>query len=102
MCLAVPGKIVSIRDDRGTRMAVVSFDGIEKEICLAYLPEVEVGDYTIVHVGFAISKIDEESALETLQMFREIGILEEELGTNEAIAEASAAGASAAATEQVQ
>jgi len=102
MCLAVPGKIVSIRDDRGTRMAVVSFDGIEKEICLAYLPEVEVGDYTIVHVGFAISKIDEESALETLQMFREIGILEEELGTNEAIAEGSAAGASAAATEQVQ
>jgi hydrogenase expression/formation protein HypC len=97
MCLAVPGKIVSIRDDRGTRMAVVSFDGIEKEICLAYLPEVEVGDYTIVHVGFAISKIDEESALETLQMFREIGILEEELGANEAIPDASAA-----ATEQVQ
>ncbi len=80
MCLAVPGKIVSVRDDRGTRMAVVSFDGIEKEICLAYLPEVDVGDYTIVHVGFAISKVDEESALETLQMFRELGILDAELG----------------------
>ncbi len=80
MCLAVPGKIVSVRDDRGTRMAVVSFDGIEKEICLAYLPEVDVGDNTIVHVGFAISKVDEESALETLQMFRELGILDAELG----------------------
>ena len=83
MCLAVPGKIVSIREDRGTRMAVVSFDGIEKEICLAYLPDIEVGDYTIVHVGFAISKIDEASALETLQMFKDLGILEDELGTND-------------------
>ncbi len=80
MCLAVPGQIVSIRDGRSTRMAVVSFDGIEKEICLAYLPEIEVGDYTIVHVGFAISKIDEASALETPQMFKDLGILEEELG----------------------
>lgn len=91
MCLAVPGKIVSIREDRGTRMAVVSFDGIEKEICLAYLPDIEVGDYTIVHVGFAISKIDEESALETLQMFKDLGILEDELGMNDAAAQAAAA-----------
>ena len=51
-------------------MATVDFDGIRKEICLAYLPDVEVGDYAIVHVGFAISKVDEASALETLQMFR--------------------------------
>lgn len=91
MCLAVPGKIVSVREDRGTRMATVSFDGIEKEICLAYLPDIEVGDYTIVHVGFAISKIDEASALETLQMFKDLGILEEELGMNDAVAEAAAA-----------
>ncbi len=80
MCLAVPGKVVEIRDDRGTRMATVDFSGIRKEICLAYLPDVEVGDYTIVHVGFAISKLDEESALETLAMFKDLGILEEELG----------------------
>ncbi len=80
MCLAVPGKVVEIRDDRGTRMATVDFSGIRKEICLAYLPDVEVGDYTIVHVGFAISKLDEESALETLAMFEDLGILEEELG----------------------
>lgn len=82
MCLAVPGKVLDIRDDRGTRMATVDFGGVRKEICLAYLPEVEVGDYTIVHVGFAISRVDEASALETLQMFRDLGIdLDEELTT---------------------
>jgi hydrogenase expression/formation protein HypC len=80
MCLAVPGKIVEIRQERGTRMATIDFDGIRKEICLAYLPDIEVGDYAIVHVGFAISKIDEASAHETLAMFRDLGILEEELG----------------------
>ena len=85
MCLAVPGQIKSISEDRGTRMAIVSFDGIEKEICLAYLPDIEVGDYTIVHVGFAISKIDEASALETLQMFKDLGILEEEIGMGDDI-----------------
>ena len=65
-------------------MATISFDGIHKEICLAYLPDIEVGDYAIVHVGFAISKIDEESALETLQMFKDLGILDEELGVDAA------------------
>ena len=80
MCLAVPGKVIEIRDERNTRMATIDFDGITKDICLAYLPDIEVGDYAIVHVGFAISKVDEASALETLQMFRDLGILEEELG----------------------
>ncbi|MEE9414391.1 MAG: HypC/HybG/HupF family hydrogenase formation chaperone [Acidimicrobiales bacterium] len=80
MCLAVPGKILEIRDDRGTRMATIDFDGITKEICLAYLPDMEIGEYAIVHVGFAISRVDEASALETLQMFKDLGILEEELG----------------------
>jgi hydrogenase expression/formation protein HypC len=79
MCLAVPGKILDIRDDRGTRMATIDFDGIHKEICLAYLPDLAVGDYAIVHVGFAISRVDEDQALETLAMFRELGLLEEEL-----------------------
>ena len=79
MCLAVPGKIIEIRDDRGTRMATIDFGGVRKEICLAYLPDLVVGEYAIVHVGFAISKIDEESALETLELFHEIGTLEEEL-----------------------
>jgi hydrogenase expression/formation protein HypC len=79
MCLAVPGKIVDVWEEQGTRMATVDFDGIRKEICLAYLPDAELGDYAIVHVGFAISKVDEGSARETLQMFRELGILDEEL-----------------------
>ena len=80
MCLAVPGQIIDIRDDRGTRMATIDFDGIHKEICLAYLPDIGIGDYAIVHVGFAISRIDEASAKETLAMFAELGILEDELG----------------------
>ena len=80
MCLAVPGKIVETRDERGTRMATIDFDGIRKDICLAYLPGIEVGDYAIVHVGFAISKVDEATALETLALFRELGVLDDELG----------------------
>lgn len=80
MCLGVPGKVLKIYEDHGIRMGKVDFGGIKKEICLAYVPEVEVGDYTIVHVGFAITRLDEESALETLKTFQEIGILEEELG----------------------
>ncbi len=80
MCLAVPGQILEVREEQGTRMATISFDGIHKDICLAYLPDLRVGDYCIVHVGFAISRIDEESALETLQMFKDLGILDDELG----------------------
>jgi hydrogenase expression/formation protein HypC len=79
MCLAIPGRIGEIYEDRGTRMGKVDFGGVVKEVCLAYLPEIEVGDYTIVHVGFAISRIDEESARQTLATFAELGLLEEEL-----------------------
>jgi hydrogenase expression/formation protein HypC len=79
MCLAVPGQVESIRDDNGTRMGRVNFGGVVKDVCLAYLPEIAVGDYTIVHVGFAISKIDEASARETLRTFEELGILAEGL-----------------------
>ena len=83
MCLAVPGKVTEVYQAHSTTMGKVDFDGITKEICLAYLPDIQVGDYTIVHVGFAISKIDEKSALETLQVFRDMGILEDELNANE-------------------
>lgn len=63
MCLGVPGQIVEIQPDPlGMTMGRVSFAGITKQVCLAYTPEVEVGDYVVVHVGFAISKIDEEEA----------------------------------------
>jgi len=80
MCLAVPGQIKEIYETFGTRMGRVSFGGIVKEVCLAYLPEIAVGDYTIVHVGFAITKVDEASAMETLNFFRDLGLLDEEFG----------------------
>jgi hydrogenase expression/formation protein HypC len=72
MCLGIPGKVVEIRDDGPLRMALVDFGGVRKEACLAYEPEVALGDYVIVHVGFAISHLDEEEALRTLEMIRAI------------------------------
>lgn len=79
MCLGVPGKVTDVHDRAGIRMAIVDFGGVTKEVCLAYVPEVEVGDYTIVHAGFAITRLDESSALETLRMFGELGMLDDEL-----------------------
>jgi hydrogenase expression/formation protein HypC len=80
MCLAVPGQVKEIYDAMGMKMGRVNFGGIVKEVCLAYLPEIGVGEYAIVHVGFAISKVDEESAQKTLEAFRTMGLLDEELG----------------------
>ena len=80
MCLAVPGQVESTFQTHDIRMGRVNFGGVLKDICLEYVPEIGVGDYVIVHVGFAISKIDEESAQESLKLFRELGVLEEELG----------------------
>lgn len=79
MCLAVPGQVESIHEQHGTRMGRVNFGGVVKEVCLAYLPDIAIGDYTIVHVGFAISRIDEVSAQATLRTFAELGLLEEGL-----------------------
>ncbi len=73
MCLAVPGKVLEVEDRDLTRMAKVDFGGVVKDVCLAYLPDIAVGDYTIVHVGFAIQKLDEKSALETLELFHSLG-----------------------------
>ena len=83
MCLGIPGKVLQVRGENATRMATVDFGGVTKDICLAYVPEVDVGDYTIVHAGFAITRLDEAAALETLAMMRDVGILEEELGAPE-------------------
>jgi hydrogenase expression/formation protein HypC len=80
MCLAVPGKVISIEERNGIRMARVDFGGAVKDVCLSYLPEIEVGDYAIVHVGFALQRLDEASALATLELFAQIGALEEEFG----------------------
>jgi hydrogenase expression/formation protein HypC len=81
MCLGIPGKVMEIRDDGGLAMGKVDFGGVRKDACLAYLPEVEVGDYVIIHVGFAISRLDEEEALRTLEILGEMGVLEPELMT---------------------
>ena len=83
MCLAVPGKVVSVFEVNGVQMGKMDFDGITKNICLAYIPDIQIGEYAIVHVGFAIEKLDEKSALETLEVFRNMGFLEEELGLSE-------------------
>lgn len=82
MCLGLPGKVVEIdRDaDLGLVEGRVDFDGIVKRVNLSFTPDVEVGHYVIVHVGFSISQVDEESARETMQYLREIGGIEEELG----------------------
>jgi hydrogenase expression/formation protein HypC len=79
MCLGIPGKVVDIWDESGTRMATVDFGGTTKKVCLAYLPDMEIGEFTIVHAGFAINRLDEESANSTLKMFADLGVLEEEL-----------------------
>ncbi|GHH86790.1 hypothetical protein GCM10018793_60080 [Streptomyces sulfonofaciens] len=80
MCLAVPGQVVATEERDGIPMAKVDFGGVVKDVCLAYLPDIEVGDYAVVHVGFALQRLDEESALATLELFRRIGALEEEFG----------------------
>ena len=85
MCLGVPGRVDTVWEVHGMRMATVDFGGIRKEVCLAYVPEVEVGDYTIVHVGFALTKLDEASALETLELMRSVGLLEQEFAPDAAV-----------------
>jgi hydrogenase expression/formation protein HypC len=80
MCLGVPGKITEIYERGGLRMGRIDFGGIVKEACLAYVPEAEIGDYTLIHVGFALNVIDEQEALETLSLLREIDALGEEFG----------------------
>lgn len=87
MCLGVPGKILEIYEQDSARMGKVDFGGIVKDICLDFVPDVQIGDYTIVHVGFAITQLDEESAKETLALFEDLGILEEELNVEEAEAD---------------
>jgi hydrogenase expression/formation protein HypC len=72
MCLGVPGKIVDIYEKQGLRMATVDFSGVQQEACLAYVPEAEVGEYVIIHVGFALSVLSEEEAQESLDLLRQI------------------------------
>ena len=82
MCLAIPGKITEIYQKDTLRMAKIDFGGIAKEICLAYTPEAKVGDYALIHVGFAISLMDEEEAQETLKLIKEVAEFENEINTS--------------------
>jgi hydrogenase expression/formation protein HypC len=77
MCLAVPGKVISIDESNPElKMAKVNFSGVSKEVCVQWLPGIKIGDYVLVHVGFALNKIDEKDAEETLRILREMSDLE--------------------------
>jgi hydrogenase expression/formation protein HypC len=96
MCLAIPGKVEEILTEGDLLIGRVNFGGVVKRVCLDYVPDLKVGDYTLVHVGFALSKIDEETARQTLDDFRAMGVLDAELADEEAaFARAAAAPQSA-------
>ena len=80
MCLGVPGKIIEQYEIEGLLMGKVDFGGAIREACLAYVPEASVGDYAVIHVGFAITLLSEQEAQETLQMLQEIMDIEAEIG----------------------
>ncbi len=84
MCLGVPGKIIDRYEANGLPMGKIDFGGTVREACLAYVPEAVVGDYTVIHVGFAISRLSEEEAQATLETLRGIIELEEEIGPEHA------------------
>jgi len=78
MCLAIPGKVIEIsQDPQGVRMGKANFGGIVKQVCLEYTPEVNTGDYVLVHVGFALGKVDEEEAARTYRILEEMNQLSE-------------------------
>ena len=80
MCLAIPGKILETKEENGSRLGRVQFGGITRQVQLDFVPEAGVGDYVIVHVGFALSKVNAEEAERTYQLLEEMGMLVEELG----------------------
>lgn len=83
MCLGIPGKITEIYESNDMKMGKVDFGGVIREICLDFVPDAKIGEYTVIHVGFAISLLSEEEANKTLEMLREIAELGEELGLYE-------------------
>jgi len=80
MCLGVPGKITEIYEQDGLQMARVDFGGVVRDTCMAYIPEAKVGDYCIVHVGFALNLVSEQEAKETMDLLQQIADIESELG----------------------
>jgi hydrogenase expression/formation protein HypC len=81
MCLGIPAKITELYEKNGLQMARVDFGGVERETCLAYVPEAKVGDYCIIHVGFALNLISEEEAKETMELLQQIADIDAELGS---------------------
>ena len=75
MCLGIPAKVIELYQSNGMKMARVDFGGVIKEACMEYLPEIKVGDYAIVHVGFGLSILDEQEARETMELLRQIDSL---------------------------
>lgn len=87
MCLAIPGKVLTKDNMGGVEVGQVQFGAITRQVALGFVPEAEVGDYVMVHVGFAISRVDADEAERTYQILQELGALEEELGPEEETAE---------------
>jgi len=83
MCLAIPGKVLEAEESQGLRIGRVQFGGIVRSVRLDFVPEAVVGDYVLVHVGFAISRVDEAEAERTYELLREMGALEAELPPGE-------------------
>ena len=85
MCLGIPGKILSVYEDHGTKMAKIDFGGVTREACVEVIPEAQPGDWTIVHAGFALNLLSEDEAQETLEILQqmsELADLEEENGND--------------------
>ena len=83
MCLGIPGKIVEIYETNELKMGKIDFGGVSREVCLEYVPEAQIGDYALIHVGFALNLISEQEAQETLELLRQITDLESELDLKE-------------------
>ncbi len=75
MCLGIPGKVTELYETNGMKMAKVDFGGVIKEACMEYLPDIKIGDYTIVHVGFGLSILDEQEAFETMELLKQMDAL---------------------------
>lgn len=84
MCLGVPGKITAIYAKDGMQMGMIDFGGVTREACLAYVPEAQVGDYAIIHVGFALNLLSEQEAKETLDLLKQVAGFEGESGSKDA------------------
>ena len=83
MCLGIPGKIIEIEDNIGMKMAKIDFGGVIRSACIEAIPEAKIGDYTIIHAGFALNVLSEAEALDTLNLLQEIADLNEELNVDE-------------------